>query len=153
MWRPKIFPFQLKLQMREWMSFRPTIVVSSNQINVLNVHSLNQQHTRVKCALTKLNVLCSQLLQAKMAFIWGLNIVSQNVPYKTNYTEPKLVIMVSFFSEDTSSTDTIYCIHILWEVFHFIFYWATLYRPIRLYLFFFSYKRAEGDAHMSTCFG
>ena len=43
-------------------------------------------------------------------------------------TEPKLVILVSFFSwEVTSYTDTSYCIHILWEACRSVFFWATLY--------------------------
>ena len=38
-------------------------------------------------------------------------------------TEPKLLFLVSFFSgEDTSYTDTSYCIHILWEVCRSVFY-------------------------------
>ena len=37
-------------------------------------------------------------------------------------TEPKLLILVSFFSgEVTSYTDTSYCIHILWEVSRSVF--------------------------------
>ena len=51
-----------------------------------------------------------------------LDIVSQNVPYKKQTTEPKLLILVSFFSgEVTSYTDISYCIHILWEVCRSIF--------------------------------
>ena len=46
-------------------------------------------------------------------------------------TEPKLLILVSFFSgEVTSCTDTSYSIHILWEVSRFVFFWATLYNAI-----------------------
>ena len=38
-------------------------------------------------------------------------------------TEPKLLIVVSFFSgQVTSYTDTSYCIHILWEVYHSFFF-------------------------------
>ena len=54
------------------MSFRPAIVVSSNPINFISVHSLQQQHTHVKCALTKLNGLGSQLWQAEVTFIQAL---------------------------------------------------------------------------------
>ena len=40
--------------------------------------------------------------------ILGLDIVSRNVPYKKQTTEPKLLIVVSFFSgEDTPSTHCI----------------------------------------------
>ena len=48
---------------------------------------------------------------------------------KKQTTEPKLLILVSFCSgEDTSSTDTIYCIHVLWEVYAFPF---LLGRPVQ----------------------
>ena len=53
-----------------------------------------------------------------------LDIVSQTCPRKQT-TEPKLLILVTFFSgEVTSYTDTSYCIYILWEVSR-RFFWAT----------------------------
>ena len=55
--------------------------------------------------------------------ILELDIASQNVPYRKQDTEPKLLILVSLFSgEVTSYTDTSYCIHILWEVYAFPFF-------------------------------
>ena len=52
----------------------------------------------------------------------GLDIASQNVPYRKQTTEQKLLILVSFCSgEVTSYTDISYCIHILWEVSRSVF--------------------------------
>ena len=60
-----------------------------------------------------------------------LNIVSQDVPLEKKTAEPKLLILVAFFSgEDTSSTDTSIYIHVLLGnmLFHFYFdhlvYWV-----------------------------
>ena len=52
---------------------------------------------------------------------WVLTL-SHKMHSRKQTTEPKLLILVSFFSgEDTSSTDTSYCIHILWAVCRSVF--------------------------------
>ena len=59
------------------------------------------------------NGIYSRLALAEKGKFRGLDIVSQ----KKTTTEPKLLILASFFSGGvTSYNDTSYCIHILWEV-------------------------------------
>ena len=93
-------------------------------------------HERVsrckECALIKLlglllttmasqNGIYSALVQAEKGTFWALTLSHKMCPRKQT-TEPKLLIVVSFFSgEVTSYTDTSYCIHILWEVCRSVF--------------------------------
>ena len=74
------------------MPFRLAIVVSSNPSNFVNAHC----YERV-----------SGVKNAHLIKLIGLLL-------KTKYTEPKLLILVSFFSgEVISYTDTSYCINII----------------------------------------
>ena len=97
--RPKSFPFQLiTLGVNEWHFGLPQFWAVIKIMRILYT----------MCALTKLNgVYCSQLWQSEMEFIhillklkgeiWGLDIASQNVPYRKQITEPKFLILVSVF--------------------------------------------------------
>ena len=66
------------------------------------------------------------LVLAEIEKFWASTLPHKMCPRKQT-TKPKLLILVFFSGEVTSYTDTSYCIHILWEVSHSIFFWATLY--------------------------
>ena len=67
------------------------------------------------------NGIYSAQVQAKKGNFWASTLSHKMCPRKQT-TEPKLVILVSFFSgEVTSYTDASYCIHILLEVCRSIF--------------------------------
>ena len=68
----------------------------------------------------------SGLVQAEKGKVWNSTLPHKMCPRKQT-TEPKLLILVSFFSEDTYYTDTSHCIHLLWEVCRSVILWATLY--------------------------
>ena len=62
------------------------------------------------------NDFLSSLVLTDKGKVWTSTLSYKMCPRKQT-TEPKLLILVSVFSgEDTSSTDTSYCIPILWEV-------------------------------------
>ena len=109
-----------------------------NPINLISVHSLYQQHTRVKCALTKLSGLCSQLWQAEMALIqasfqlkrehFGSSTMSHKMCPGKQTTKPKLLILISHFLRRRYLINWYYLLHphIMGSI-PFRFYWATLY--------------------------
>ena len=68
-------------------------------------------------------------------------------------TEPKLLILVSFFSgEVTSYTDISYCIHILREVCRSIFLWATLYSTLLVFdMTFFEHHKCPSGSRLMMC--
>ena len=58
---------------------------------------------------------------AEKGKFWASTLFHKMCPRKQT-TEPKLLILISFFSgEDTSSTDTCYGIRIFWEVCRSVF--------------------------------
>ena len=66
--------------------------------------------------------------------IWGLDIASQKCALEKQTTEPKLLILVSFFSgEVTSCTDTNYCILLMLEVCRSMFFMG---HPVYVYCMF-----------------
>ena len=98
-----------------------------NPLNVINVHYLDQQHTLVKCASIKVNVLCSQLWQAKMILIQAYSqAVSQHVPQKTNFRNNILDRGIIFLRTRYLVHCIIYCIHVLLEAYRPRCYWAIL---------------------------
>ena len=81
-------------------------------------------------AVASQNVIHSQLysLGWKGIFFFFLTLSHIMCPRK-QATEPKLLILVSFFSgEVTSYTDTSHCNRILREICRSVFLWATLYK-------------------------
>ena len=134
--RPKFFPFQLKLCVNECHSGLPqfwaVIQLIAMRIFYIYYPILTRRIDKVKW-ITAHNggkpkwYSFTPNLSWKET-MWVLTLSHKMCPRKQT-TEPKLVIMVSLFSgEVTSSTDTSYCIHILWEVCLSVFFWATLYR-------------------------
>ena len=130
---PQIFPFQLKLDVKE-CHFRLDIVVSSNPINFINAHSLHLTSTRItmrndkdewitayNCGKPKMEF-HSRLVLAEKGTFEAWTLPHKMCPRKQT-TEPKLVILVYFFSgEVTSYTDTNYCILIMLKVCRSVFY-------------------------------
>ena len=115
------------------------IVVSNNQINFINVHSLHltSTHNNAHWHLTKFNgLLLTTVASRKLnsftsSLSWKGKSEASTLPHKmgprTQTTEPKLLIFVSFFSGEVMSyIDANYCIPILFEVCCSVL-WATLY--------------------------
>ena len=98
-WGPK-FPYSA-ISKLEWMSFQLATVVIRNPINFVNAHFYTSRFLAYRIHIDKVN----------WASTW-----SHKMCHTKQTTEPNLLILVSFFSEDTSSTDTSYCIHIFWKV-------------------------------------
>ena len=125
--RPKIFPFQL--------------ILDVNECNSVNAHCSRAGFSCKECALIKLiglllttmtgwNGIYSALVKAEKGQFATLTL-SHKMWARKQTTEPKLVILVSFFSgEVTSYTDTSYSIYtytcIVGSI-RFPFFWATLY--------------------------
>ena len=63
--------------------------------------------------------------------IWGLNIVSQNVPQNTNYSTKIADLGIIF--KVTSYTDTSYCIQILWELGKYAIPFCFFAHPVHVY--------------------
>ena len=92
------------------MSFRPAIVVSSSQIN-FQCALLHQQPARVKMRIDKdkwttvasQNDIHSSLVLAEKGKLWTSTLSHKMCPRKQT-TEPKLLILVSFFSEEDTSS-------------------------------------------------
>ena len=108
---------------------------------------------------------CAQMWQAKMSFIhalfklnrenFGHATLSHKICSRKQTTEPKVLILVSFFffsGEVIPYTNTSYCIHILWEVCRSIFYgppcivlpWKKMYRIWLRY-------KSKGNAFLGYC--
>ena len=133
----KISPFQPKLDANECYFCLPQLR-ACDPINFVNAHCSRACFKCKECALIKLiglllttmvspNGIYSALVEAEKGKLWALTLPHKMCPRKQT-TEPKLLILVSFFSGEVPSyTDTSYCIHILWEVSRSVFFWATLY--------------------------
>ena len=67
------------------MAFRFAIAASSNLLNIINAHYLRQKLARNNAYWQSWMDYCSQLSQMASGESWDLDIVSQNVSYKTNY--------------------------------------------------------------------
>ena len=121
------------------MSFRLAIIVSCNPFNFVNVCSLQRTLWCKEYALTKLNgllltntcmasrndIYSSSILAEKKTF-WALTL-SQKMCCRKQFTEQKLLILVSFFSgEDPHPLYQLLYQHITVSML-FHFYWATLY--------------------------
>ena len=139
------------------MSFWHAIVVSSNPFNFVNAHSVHQlvwcSHCK-ECTLAKLHGLLittmaspndihsSRDLAEKETILTST--LSHKMSPTKQTTEPKLLILVSFFSgEDTSSTGISYYIFILWEVCRSIF----IEPPCILLMSFHSFNSGQLKKH------
>ena len=113
------------------MPFWPATVVSSNPINSDNAHSLHQRPAltmridKVKW-ITAHNYGRPKYHAFTSSLGWNVTFFALTLSLKMGprkqTTEPKLLILVSFFSgEVTPYTDTSHSIHILWDVCHSVF--------------------------------